>query len=386
VVSERTRFDARPNPLATAIAAHARSGRPILDLTESNPTRAGVPYPKDRIREAIAARDALEYEPQPFGLPKARDAVANLWRSRGLPVDASRIAMTASTSEAYGFLFKLLCDPGDRVLVPAPSYPLFEHLARYEGVEVAPYRLDYDGGWYVDIGSLRASATPRARAIVAVTPNNPTGSFLKRDELERIGELGLPIISDEVFAAYSFTEDPRRACSALELEGPLVFALDGLSKFALLPQMKLAWVTAAGPTSAVSEALSALELLLDTYLSPSTPVQQALPSLLEASEAPRAYVRERTRRNLAFLDGVVRGTSMTRLDAEGGWYAVLRLPNVRTEEDWVVGLLGERDVLVQPGWFYDFGTEPYAVVSLLTRETVFRDGVGRIVGYVRSSS
>jgi alanine-synthesizing transaminase len=385
VLSKRGRFDAGLNALARRLASHREANRPLLDLTESNPTNSGVPYAEDRIRAALAAPEVLVYEPSSFGIVPAREAVAGLWASRGVAADPARVVLTASTSEAYSFLFKILCDPGDRVLVPAPSYPLFEHLARYECVDVSPYRLSYDGAWHVDFASVEASISARTRAIVLVNPNNPTGSYVKRDEVARIAELGLPIISDEVFAAYSLVDDPRRPRSALEAEGALVFALDGLSKFALLPQMKLSWITVAGPEPAVRESLSALELLADTFLSPGAVVQHALPVLLDASEVPRSHVLERIRRNLRFVRDLAAGTAATVLESEGGWYAVLRFPNVKTEEQWVLGLLDDRDVLVQPGWFYDFESEPYVVVSLITPESVFREGATRLVEYVSSS-
>jgi aspartate/methionine/tyrosine aminotransferase len=382
VPSKRSKFDARLNPLAKSLVSRRETQRPLFDLTVSNPTTAGVPYAVDRIRAALDAPEVLGYEPSPFGIGSAREAVARAWAKRGVSVDPARVVLTASTSEAYSFLFKILCDPGDQVLVPAPSYPLFEHLARYESVGAKPYRLSYDGAWHVDVASLVAGVSDRARAIVLVSPNNPTGSYVKRDEIARVAELGLPIISDEVFAAYPLSDDPRRVRSVLETEGATVFALDGLSKFALLPQMKLSWVTVSGPESAVSESLGALELLADTFLSPGAVVQHALPVLLETSEATRHHVLERIRRNLAFVRDLARGTPSTVLDVEGGWYAVLRLPNVRSEEQWVLGLLEDRDVLVQPGWFYDFESEPYVVLSLITPEPVFRDGVRRLLDYV----
>jgi aspartate/methionine/tyrosine aminotransferase len=374
------------NPLAAALAAHRSAGKPVIDLTESNPTRALVPYPVNDIRTALGGAASVDYEPSPFGLPAARQRIAELWASRGISVDSENVALVSSTSEAYSVLFKLLCDAGDEVLVPAPSYPLFEHLARYESVSAVPYRLEYDGAWHLDLASLSARVTSRSRAIVVVNPNNPTGSYVKRDELARVAELGLPIISDEVFGEYWFRTDARRPRSALEATtGALVFALDGLSKHALLPQMKLAWMTVGGPRAAVSESLDALELLLDTFLSPNVPVQHALPVLLDTSAGPRDHVRERTRRNSDFATRVAADTATTVLDVEGGWYAVVRLPNVRSEEQWVLGLVADCDVLVQPGWFYDFGTEPYAVVSLLTPEPVFEDGFARLVDYARSA-
>jgi aspartate/methionine/tyrosine aminotransferase len=354
-------------------------------LTESNPTNTGVPYAAERIRAALGDPAVLSYEPSPFGMPSAREAVARSWAARGVAVDPGRVVLTTSTSEAYSFLFKILCDPGDQVLVPAPSYPLFEHLARYECVDVASYRLAYDGAWHVDLASLREKVSARSRAIVLVSPNNPTGSFVKRFELERVAELGLPIISDEVFAAYPFEEDPQRVRSALEIDGVPVFALDGLSKYALLPQMKLSWIALGGPDRAVRDALGALELLADTFLSPGAPAQHALPVLLDAAGASRAHVLERARRSLKGLRELVAGTALTVLDVEGGWYVVLRLPNTKSEEQWVLGLLEERDVLVQPGWFYDFESEPFVVLSLVTPEAVFREGARRLVDYVSSS-
>ena len=331
---------------------------------------------------ALANEAALVYEPEPFGLLPARRTVAELFAARGLPVDASRVVLTASTSEAYSFLFKLLCDPGDRVLVPRPSYPLLEHLCRYEGVECAPYFLRYDGAWHVDFASIVAARTERTRAIVVITPNNPTGSYLKRDELARLAELGLPIISDEVFAAYSASEDPRRATSALEAPSAAVFVLDGLSKFAALPQMKLAWIGVGGPEASVAEALTGLELICDSFLSPSAVVQHALPALLAASAEPRAAIQRRVARNYGVLSHRLSGTALTPLAYEGGWYGVVRLPAVRTEIAWTLGLLEECDVLVQPGFFYDFESEPFVVLSLLTDLAPFAEGVRRMVEYV----
>lgn len=382
MLSKRSRFDASLNPLAKALVSHRDALRPLFDLTESNPTKAGVPYERERISAALGAESQLVYEPAPFGHPVARDAVARLWKSRGVAVDAERVVLTASTSEAYAFLFKVLCDPGDEVLVPSPSYPLFEHLARYESVRPVPYRLGYDGAWYVDVASLAAAVSKRSRAVVLVSPNNPTGSYAKRDELDAVAALGLPVISDEVFAAYPLKDDPSRPRTALERPGTLVFALDGLSKFGLLPQMKLAWITVGGPPHEVAEVLARLELLCDSFLSAGAAVQHGLPVLLEASSVPRAHVCERTRRNLDFLRERARGSPLTALDVEGGWYATLRLPSVRTEEQWTVGLLEEHDVLVQPGYFYDFETEPHVVLSLLTPEAVFREGAERLVALV----
>jgi alanine-synthesizing transaminase len=382
MLSRRSHVDDRPNRLAIALAERRRAGRATLDLTVSNPTRAGIPYDEEGILRAIATPRALEYEPEALGLPVARDAVARLWERRGLTVPPSRVALTASTSEAYSFLFKLLCDPGDAVLVPEPSYPLFEHLARYDAVDVIAYPLEYDGAWHVDVARLAQRRSPRTRAVVTVSPNNPTGSYLKKDELAAIAAMGLPIVSDEVFGEYPLSDDARRARSALEAEGALVFALDGLSKLAALPQLKLAWITVGGPAALVEEALSRLTLLCDTFLSPGAPVQHALPSLLESAERSRRAILRRASANRDALVSLARGTAVTPLAIEGGWYAVLRLPAVLSEEAWVLGLLEQRDVLVQPGWFYDFRSEPFVVASLLTPEPDFAEGLARLVDHV----
>jgi aspartate/methionine/tyrosine aminotransferase len=372
--SSRSSFDLAPNCLSLALARARQQERAILDLTESNPTRAGLPYARSTILEALASAEALLYEPSPFGLWSAREAVA-----RELEVDPARIVLTASTSEAYGFLFKLLCDPGEEVLVPVPSYPLFEHLARLEAVRAVPYRLAYDGRWHVDVDSLRDAVGPRTRAVVTVSPNNPTGSYLKHAELAALASLGLPIVSDEVFASYPLREDPTRATSALEAQGTLVFSLGGLSKLAALPQMKLAWMAVGGDAPDVTDAMARLEVLADAYLSVGTPVQHALPHLLASRGPAESAIQSRTRANLELLRSRVSGTAGTLLDVEGGWYATLRVPATRSEESWVLELLAEDGVHVHPGHFFDFEREAYLVLSLLTPEAIFAEGVARMV-------
>jgi alanine-synthesizing transaminase len=379
--SFRSSLDLTPNPLSVARANLRSSGREVLDLTESNPTRAGIPYDRGGILAALASPEALVYEPAPFGLPSAREAVA-----RYLSIDAGRVALTASTSEAYSFLFKLLCDPGDEVLVPAPSYPLFEYLARFEGVKAVPYRLAYDGVWHVDVGSARAARTARARAVVVVSPNNPTGSYSKKDELATLSALGLPIVSDEVFAGYPLRDDPTRATSALEGPAPLVFALSGLSKLAALPQMKLAWIAVGGEEASVQASLAGLELIADAFLSVGAPVQHALPALLGSRAHAEQTISRRCRDNLASLRAALPGSAATLLDVEGGWYATLRLPRTRSELDWTLALLENDGVYVHPGHFFDFEREAYVILSLLTPEAAFRDGVDRIVARVAADA
>lgn len=346
-------------------------------MTVSNPTSAGIPYAEREILEALGRPECLRYEPEPFGLPAAREIVGKM-----LAVDPARVVLTASTSEAYSLLFKLLCDEGDEALVPQPSYPLFDHLAQLEGVRLVPYRLAYDGRWHVDMDSVRRAAGPRTRAILVVSPNNPTGSYLKRDELAALASLGLPIVSDEVFAEYPLREDAARARTALETSETLVFALGGLSKLVGLPQMKLGWIATGGPEPRVREALARLELACDAFLSVGAPVQHALPALLSSGATTREAISARTRANLVALRAALAGSAATLLDVEGGWYAILRLPRTRSEEEWTLDLLRSARVLVQPGHFFDFAEEPFVVASLLTQPEAFQEGVARLVNRV----
>jgi len=299
-------------------------------------------------------------------------------------VGVERVMLTASTSESYAYLFKLLCDPGDEVLVPRPGYPLFEFLAALESLRVRPYPLVHDGEWHVDLAALRVAASPRTRAVVVVNPNNPTGAYLKRDELVALeafcAEHGLALVSDEVFADFAFREDVRRAPSVAG-EGPaLAFALGGLSKSCGLPQLKLAWMAVTGPEPLRREALARLEVVADTFLSVATPVQVAAPVLLARREELQAPILSRVRRNLEALRAALfPGCPATLLEPEGGWYAVLRVPATITEEDRVTRLLEERDVLVHPGYFFDFPHEAFLVLSLLPPEAEFAEGVSRVV-------
>jgi alanine-synthesizing transaminase len=377
VFSSRLKWDTHPNPLATLLAEKRRGGTPILDLTESNPTHAGFDYPGEELLSALADPRALRYDPDPRGLVSAREAVSHYYRERGIEVPASRILLTASTSEAYTFLFKLLADPGDEILVPRPSYPLFEYLAAIESVRVRQYPLRYDGAWHVDFHALESAIGARTRAIVVVNPNNPTGSYLKHDEWDRLQQFGLPILSDEVFSDFAFAPDPTRVTMLAAAPRVLTFSMSGLSKIAGLPQMKLGWIVANGREH--KAAVEGLEWIADTFLSVATPVQLALPRLLAASASVRAQMQERIRSNLANLRRQVAVDSPFRvLNTEGGWYAVLQVPRTRSEEEWVLDLLRQQGVLVQPGYFYDFEAEAFLVLSLLTGPVTFTEGVRRI--------
>ena len=355
-------------------------GKPRFDLTGSNPTTAGLAYPAELVRALERAQaESLVYRPEAFGLVSAREAVARLTGSA-----VADTLLTASTSEAYAFLFKLLCDPGDAVLVPAPSYPLFEHLAELEGVQAVPYRLAYDGAWHIDFDSVRRAITPLARAIVAVSPNNPTGHYLRQAERDELYRLGLPLICDQVFEPFSLVHGVEPAQSTAH--AGLTFTLDGLSKRAGLPQLKLGWTVVSGPEPARREACARLELIADTFLSVATPIQQALPKLLEQAPLVTAAISKRCRDNLGTLQRTLQASPATLLHAEAGWCCVLRLPAVQSEEQWVLGLVQEAEVLVQPGWYYDFESEPYVVVSLLGEPRVFAEGVARLVQYVAATA
>lgn len=378
-LSARTAHHDAPNALATAVAKVRAEGHALLDLTTSNPTTAGIPYDEATILRALADPRGLRYEPEALGLPSARAAAA-----KEAGVDPSRVAITASTSEAYAVLFKLLCDPGDEVLVPAPSYPLFDFLAAFENVTVRRYPLGYGGGWHVDLGALAAQIGPRTRAIVIVNPNNPTGSYLGEDELDAMLDMGLPIVSDEVFARYPLggAIPPGRVESVVGADRGLVFALSGLSKLAALPQMKLGWIAASGEAARVREAMARLELVLDAYLSVATPVQHALPALLAARSRTTDAIAARTKRNLAVLRDAANGSAATVLDAEGGWYAIVRVPETRTDEEWAIELAERDHVHVHPGFFFEMHRGAHLVLSLLTPEEVFAEGVRRLLARV----
>lgn len=380
--SSRLPRDLAPNRLSAAIAAARAAGRPIADLTESNPTRAGLPYPPGLLA-ALASAEALHYDPHPFGRASARAAVAADFARRGVAIGPDRVCLTASTSEAYAWIFKLLCEPGDRVLVPRPSYPLFEHLTALECVEAAPYELELHGAWRIDVAALARQIDDRVKAVLVVSPNNPTGSVLHHDELETLAEVcaarGVAIVGDEVFADYRL-DGELPAPSVVEQASALAFALGGLSKAVGLPQVKVAWIALGGPETAIAEAAAGLEIVADSFLSVSTPAQVALPSLLTRGAAVRAAIRARLSRNLAALrQAVAAAPATTLLAPAGGWSAVVQVPAVSGEERLVLDLLERDGVLVHPGYFFDFPREAFVVVSLLTPPDAFDQGVARVL-------
>jgi alanine-synthesizing transaminase len=379
--SSRTDFPRTWNPLAQALAERRARGLPLADLTESNPTRVGLPLPDPSL---LATPAAFSYAPEPAGLRSAREAVAACLSARGAAVSPEHLILSASTSEAYAWLFKLLCEPGDNVLVPAPSYPLFEYLTRLEGVELRPYRLPQAHGFGLDAGAVLAARDARSRAVLVVNPGNPTGHYLHEGELSALAavcaDTGLALVSDEVFSDFAWDAEPDRIPTVAGRALPMpTFSLSGLSKVAGLPGLKLGWVHVGGPAAARDEALARLELVADTFLSVGTPAQQALPALLAHAPRFQAALLERVRENRRRLVAArPPGASWGVVAAHGGWSAVLRIPREPGEEATCLALLGA-GVSVQPGYFYDFAAGAFLVLSLLPPPDVFEAALGPLV-------
>jgi len=385
VISRRLPPPATANALTRALDALRSRGARVADLTASNPTAADIDYPSDLLAP-LAGVAASRYEPHPFGLLAARAAVAADQRRRGAVIDPAQVVLTASTSEAYSWLFKLLCGAGDVVLVPQPSYPLFEHLAALEGVQVRPYGLQYHGSWSIDVASLD-DAPDTTRAVLIVSPNNPTGSYVTRDDLDEVSRLcrrrGWALIADEVFSDYALDLPDPVTDVAASATGVLTVTLAGLSKTVGLPQLKLGWMIVGGPGPEREAALASLELIADTYLSVGTPVQVAASHLLCTGASVRAAIHDRVRDNLATLRVEAgRFPACEVLRTEGGWSAVVRVPATRDEEQIVLDLLEQERVLVHPGYFFDFPREAYLIVSLLPPPGIFGDAVARLLAFV----
>ncbi|HEX7087029.1 MAG TPA: pyridoxal phosphate-dependent aminotransferase [Vicinamibacterales bacterium] len=382
--SSRVPGDLVPNAVAVAVERMRLEGRGFADLTVSNPTVVGIEYPPDLLAP-LSDPQALRYDPQPFGLSAARQAISADYARRGVRIPHSQIVLTASTSESYGLLFKILCDPGASVLVPTPSYPLFEHLTRLENVRAIPYRTEFHGTWAIDPDDVRQLVDGSTRALLVVSPNNPTGAWLKRDELRALealcAEHRLVLISDEVFADYPIDPAPGAVASVIDDEPPILsISLGGLSKSVGLPQLKLGWMALRGPSARVQAALIRLEVAADAYLSVSTPVQLATAWLLDRGRAVRHQIRRRVTSNYRMLPEIAATAPWCQvLRAEGGWSAVLRIPHTMPEDERVIRLLEEQHVLVHPGYFFDFPREGYLVVSLLTRPDIFRPALERLV-------
>ena len=382
--AKRTNWNLAPNRLSQALAAHRAAGKPLLDLTVSNPTECGFEYDRSAILNALGNPAALSYEPDPRGMESARRAVAGYYAGRNEDVSADDTFLTTSTSEAYSYVFRTLCDPGDEVLIPSPSYPLFDFLADIQDVSLVRYPLLYDHGWQIDFHALEQAITPRTRGVIVVHPNNPTGHFAKSAEIAKLNSIcsarEIALIADEVFLDFSL--DGMQAVSVAANRGAPTFTLSGLSKISGLPQMKAAWLIAGGPPPWKSEAVSRLEVIADTYLSVNAPVQLAMPSFLEQRHAFHKQVIARVRRNLAELDRQLAAQkNSSRLTLEGGWCTVLRVPATRSDEDLAIEILTTQSVSVHPGHFYEFPADGYLVVSLLTPERTFAEGISRLLSF-----
>jgi alanine-synthesizing transaminase len=380
--SHRTDWKLTPNRFTQAQRELQAAGREVLDLTISNPTRAELHYDVETILQALANPKALDYDPQPKGLRSAREAVAGYYGKQHEDVDPESIVLTTSTSEGYSYVFRLLCNAEDEILVSKPSYPLFEFLADLQDVKLVPYPLLYDHGWQIDFPSLYKVVNHRTRAVVVVHPNNPTGSFVTDEERNGLNqfcrEYNLALIVDEVFLDYAHDGVPRSTFATNQ--EVLTFTLSGLSKISGLPQMKLAWIVASGPGEPVSAAVARLEVIADTYLSMNAPVQLAAPVLLEQRHGIQVLLLDRVRANLSELDrGLGKQKTCHRLAVEGGWYAVLRVPVTQSDEDLAIGILRNRSVLVHPGHFYDFPSDGYLIVSLITPPQDFRAGSAKML-------
>lgn len=409
--SQRTNWNTEESDLARAHRDRLAAGLPVADLTASNPTRCSFHY-DPALLSALNDPRALDYDPQPRGLLAARQAVCDYYASHGALVAPEQVILTTSTSEAYSFLFRLLCDPGAEILIPQPSYPLFDYLATLDDVRLRPAPLVYDHGWQMDPEGFRRAITPATRAIVLVHPNNPTGHFLKSWEARELAQLcrehNLALIVDEVFLDYPIANRTDAACPihrtasssdewetahptgaasigqhghsltfAAGLEDVPVFVVSGMSKIAGLPQMKAAWIVATGPDRA--PALDRLEVIADTFLSMNAPVQWALPLWLEGRQGIQQQIRARVAANLAELDRQLAGHStIRRLEVEGGWYAILRIPALRPDEQTVLALL-DRAVWVHPGYFFGMPESGWLVASLLAPEVEFSTGVTTIL-------
>jgi len=385
--SRRTGWNLTKNAFTLALERHQHAGRELFDLTVSNPTRVGLEGSR-HILAALAKPEALDYDPQPRGSLRARESVVAYYRALGVEICAEQTILTTSTSEAYSFLFRLLCDPEDEVLIPSPSYPLFEFLADIQDVRLVPYELVYDHGWQIDFHSLRKSISSRTRAVIVVNPNNPTGSYVKAAEQQELNRLcrehELALLADEVF--FDFNLSKVKFDSFATNQAALTFTMSGLSKIAGLPQMKVAWIATTGPTNVAEEAIEKLEVIADTYLSVNAPIQQAIPELLASSDDFQQQLKVRLYENLGELDRQLRGQQLcSRLQVEGGWYAILRVPVTRTDEELVIELLERRDVLVHPGHFFNFHADGYLILSLMTTPAVFAEGTKRLLACLNSA-
>jgi alanine-synthesizing transaminase len=384
--SERTRWNLEENRLSHKLAELRASGQTILDLTRSNPTECGFSYDQERIQNALARPESLLYQPDPCGMKSARRAVSAYYQQQQVQMAADDLILASATSEAYSFLFHLLCNPDDEVLIPAPSYPLFDFLADLSDVKLVRYPLLYDHGWQIDFALLAAASSPRTKALIVVHPNNPTGHYTSPAEQSKLSDFceqrRIALIADEVFLDFSLNNS--RPQSLVSLNKALTFTLSGLSKSCGLPQMKLAWIAVSGPSDDKAQALARLEVIADAYLSVGTPVQLAAPELLATRAEFQVQVIARVQANLRELDAqLCRQSACNRLLCQGGWSAVLRVPAVRSDEDLAITLLSKEGVYVHPGHFYDFAQPGHVILSLIVREDEFAEGIRRALSHFK---
>lgn len=382
--ASRTNWNLKQNPLAEALERHKSSGRKLLDLSASNPTECGFSYDESAILRALSNGASMQYHPDPRGLKTARQAVSDYYASRNEHIAVEDLLLTTSTSEAYSFVFRLLCNPGDEVLIPTPSYPLFDFLADINDVKLVRYALFYDHGWHIDLHALKQAISPRTRGIILVHPNNPTGHFTKQEETAQLNQIcsahQLAILADEVFLDFPLG---ARQQSFVSNSAALTFTMSGISKISGLPQMKLAWLAVNGPDQAKREALARLEMIADTYLSQNAPIQLAAMVFLEQRHAFQQQLMARVRKNLSHLDHELQKEKrITRLEVEAGWYAVLRIPATRSDEHFAIELLEKHDVYLHPGHFYDFPNDGYLVLSLITPEQDFTEGIHKLFSVI----
>ncbi|MHB8485600.1 MAG: pyridoxal phosphate-dependent aminotransferase [Candidatus Acidiferrales bacterium] len=380
--ADRTSWNLTTNRLAEALAKHRATGKPLLDLTVSNPTECGFVYDNDAILRALSNPAATIYQPEPRGMAMARRAIAEYYAARGCDVPVEDILLTTSTSEAYSFVFRLLCNPGDELLIPAPSYPLFDFLADIQDVKLIRYPLFYDHAWEIDFHALEQAISSRTRGVIVVHPNNPTGHYTNSLAMKRLNEIcspnNLAIIADEVFVDFSLTQELHPSFAANRQS--LTFTMSGLSKIAGLPQMKAAWLITSGREQWKSQARARLDVIADAYLSMNAPIQLAVPSFLQQRHAFQKQLIARMRGNLRELDRQIAAQkSCSRLKVEGGWCVVLRVPATRPDEELAVDLVESSGVYVHPGHFYDFPSDGYLVASLITPEPDFAQGIRRLL-------
>lgn len=381
--SKRTDWQFQKNSLAIAFERLKKSKIPVTDLTASDPTRCSFNYLKPALLRSFSNPKNLRYQPNPTGLFETRKSIAQNYKKNKINIKPNQIILTASTSEAYSFLFRLLAEPGDEVLCPRPSYPLFNFLAQLNDVQLRHYSLIYDGGWEIDLESLKRTYGPKTKAIILVNPNNPTGSYAKKQELREIVDFArthkIALISDEVFSDFYFDGHKKSVTSLAATSPYLGFTLNGISKTIGLPQMKLAWIAVNGESSILNSALERLEIIADTYLSVNTPVQNALPAWLKLKPKIQSEIRTRLNKNRKFLQNSIENHSCSLLESDGGWYAILRLPQLKTEEEWCLEFLEKDRVFVHPGYFFDFEKEAYIIVSLLPPVKTFQEGIHKVL-------